>query len=73
MFEKTLLERAFRERKPDFQPTDDAGLVEALGAEVAIVPGARTNIKITSNDDLAIAEKFLEIVARRDAKPRAFF
>lgn len=73
VFEKTLLERAFRERKPDFQPTDDAGLVEALGAEVAIVPGARTNIKITANEDLTIAEKFLEIVARRDAKPKGFF
>lgn len=72
VFEKSLLERAFRERDANFQPTDDAGLVEALGVEVAIVPGSRTNIKITSNEDLAIAEKFLEIVARRDAKPRFF-
>lgn len=73
VFEKTLLERAFAARKKGFEPTDDAGLVEALGEEVAIVPGSRTNIKITTSEDLTIAEKFLEIVARRDAKQTRFF
>ena len=36
--------------------TDDAALVERLGHPVRIVPGARTNIKITTPDDLIMAE-----------------
>lgn len=39
--------------------TDDAVLVERLGHPVALVPGSRTNIKITSPDDLAMAEALL--------------
>jgi len=39
--------------------TDDAVLVERLGHPVALVPGARTNIKITGPDDLAMAEALL--------------
>ncbi len=73
VFARDLLERAYRERVRDFAPTDDCGLVEALGVDVSIVAGARTNIKITTSEDLAIAEKFLEIVARRDTKSSRFF
>lgn len=36
--------------------TDDAALVEALGLEVATVPGERSNLKITFPDDLKIAQ-----------------
>lgn len=39
--------------------TDDAQLVEALGRTVRIVPGSRSNLKITTVDDLAIAEALL--------------
>ena len=73
VFARDLLERAYRERARDFAPTDDCGLVEALGVDVSIVAGARTNIKITTSEDLAIAEKFLEIVARRDTKSSRVF
>ncbi len=73
VFDKELLKRAYRERKPDFRPTDDSGLVEALGVDVAIVEGSRLNIKITSSEDLAIAEKFMEIVAKRDSDLRRLF
>ena len=45
--------------------TDDALLVERLGLPVAIVPGARTNIKITSPADLAVAEALLTWWATR--------
>ena len=38
---------------------DDAVLVERLGHPVALVPGSPTNIKITSPEDLAIAEALL--------------
>lgn len=40
--------------------TDDAGLVEALGASVVVVPGDPVNRKITVADDLAWAERRLE-------------
>jgi len=38
------------------EPTDEASLVEAYGAPVAVVPGDLTNIKITRPEDIALAE-----------------
>lgn len=73
VFEKELLKRAYRERPASFEPTDDCGLVEAFGQNVSIVEGSRCNIKITTAEDLAIADKFLEIVGRRSRKNTSFF
>ena len=39
--------------------TDDAGLVERLGHPVSIIPGSKTNIKITTQEDLAVATALL--------------
>ena len=39
--------------------TDDASLVEDAGGCVAVVAGERTNIKLTSPDDLVLAEAIL--------------
>jgi 2-C-methyl-D-erythritol 4-phosphate cytidylyltransferase len=39
--------------------TDDASLVEEAGGHVAVVAGERTNIKLTSPDDLVLAEAIL--------------
>jgi 2-C-methyl-D-erythritol 4-phosphate cytidylyltransferase len=39
--------------------TDDAALVEAAGGSVVVVPGEATNIKITTPDDLRVAEALL--------------
>jgi 2-C-methyl-D-erythritol 4-phosphate cytidylyltransferase len=39
--------------------TDDASLVEDAGGRVAVVVGERTNIKLTSPDDLVLAEAIL--------------
>ena len=39
--------------------TDEAGLCEALGYPVAIVPGSRANLKVTVPEDLEIAEALL--------------
>jgi 2-C-methyl-D-erythritol 4-phosphate cytidylyltransferase len=36
--------------------TDDAALVESLGATVRVVPGDRRNVKLTGPEDLAYAE-----------------
>ena len=42
--------------------TDDVSIVEALGEPVVITPGAYTNIKVTTPDDMSVAERFLEEV-----------
>jgi 2-C-methyl-D-erythritol 4-phosphate cytidylyltransferase len=39
--------------------TDDAVLVEAAGGRVRVVPGDPGNLKITTPDDLAVAERLL--------------
>ncbi|MDF2928746.1 2-C-methyl-D-erythritol 4-phosphate cytidylyltransferase [Anaerospora sp.] len=59
-FDATLLREAYaRALKDGFLGTDDAGLVERLGKKVKIVPGGYNNIKITSPEDLRIAEALL--------------
>ena len=50
-------ERAHRE---GFLGTDDAVLVERMGAKVAIVPGSPLLFKITTKDDLLLAEALAE-------------
>jgi 2-C-methyl-D-erythritol 4-phosphate cytidylyltransferase len=42
----------------DPEATDDAGLLEALGSRVVVVPGEYHNLKLTSPDDLAMAERW---------------
>jgi 2-C-methyl-D-erythritol 4-phosphate cytidylyltransferase len=44
----------------DDDATDDAALVEGLGATVRVVPGDPRNIKLTTPADLAFAEHLLE-------------
>jgi 2-C-methyl-D-erythritol 4-phosphate cytidylyltransferase len=39
--------------------TDEAGLMEAIGAPVAVVPSSVRNIKITRAEDAVVAESFL--------------
>ncbi len=39
--------------------TDDAAIAAAAGIEVALVPGAKDNFKITTREDLARAERLL--------------
>lgn len=54
-FKKELLLAAFR-KYGRTAVTDDAMLVEKLGKRVTLVQGEYTNIKITTADDLIIAE-----------------
>jgi 2-C-methyl-D-erythritol 4-phosphate cytidylyltransferase len=46
--------------KENLEVTDDVSIVEALGEPVLITPGAYTNIKVTTPDDMSIAERFLD-------------
>jgi 2-C-methyl-D-erythritol 4-phosphate cytidylyltransferase len=50
-FRREVLERAHAEGG---DATDDAGLVEALGALVVVIPGELTNVKITHLGDLEV-------------------
>lgn len=56
-FRLGLIRAAHRQaRQEGFTGTDDAQLVERLGQPVYIIPGSRTNIKVTQPDDLVWAE-----------------
>jgi 2-C-methyl-D-erythritol 4-phosphate cytidylyltransferase len=46
-------------RSSGWTGTDDAELVERIGARVRVVPGSRMNFKITTPDDLHLAEMLL--------------
>lgn len=55
-FPREVLERAHRSAVANADATDDAALVEALGVPVRLVPDSIQNLKITTSDDLALAE-----------------
>ena len=58
MFSADLLRRAYEQPfNPSF--TDDASVVEALGEKITLVEGERTNIKLTTPEDMAYAEWLL--------------
>ncbi|XEC97768.1 2-C-methyl-D-erythritol 4-phosphate cytidylyltransferase [Paenibacillus tarimensis] len=54
-----LLEAHERAQREQFVGTDDAMAVERIGVEVAVAEGEYTNIKITTPEDLPIAELWL--------------
>lgn len=59
-FQTALLRRAHEQAQHDgFLGTDDASLVERLGIPVQLTEGSRRNIKLTTPEDLQMAEAFL--------------
>ena len=58
-FSAALLRRAYEQPFSD-KFTDDASVVEALGAKITLVEGERRNIKLTTPEDMLIAERLLE-------------
>ena len=59
VFGKDLILRAY-EKSGNADVTDDAMLVEKLGAKVSAVLGSYDNIKITTPEDLRLAEAILQ-------------
>ena len=58
VFRADLLRRAYEaEYRPEF--TDDASVVEQAGEAVFLCEGERTNLKITTPEDMVIAEALL--------------
>lgn len=57
-FRRSILVKAYASSN-GMNVTDDSGLVEALGVKVRILEGSRGNIKITTKEDLRLAEELL--------------
>ena len=59
-FKKEILFKAYEQAaKDNFLGTDDASLVERIGGKVKIVQSSYQNIKVTTPEDIQIAESFL--------------
>ena len=58
-FSAELLRRAYEQPFSE-SFTDDASVVEALGTKITLVEGERRNIKLTTPEDMVIAEILLE-------------
>lgn len=59
-FQTNILLSAYKKAEEDhFFGTDDASLVERLGIKVKVVEGEYSNIKITTPEDMIIAEAFM--------------
>ena len=61
-FQVNVIKEAYHKATADgFIGTDDASLVEHLGVKVHILPGAYSNIKITTLEDLMLANLILQM------------
>ena len=58
IFESSLINKAHCLHKEDF--TDDSSMVEKLGLPVKIFMGSYSNLKITTQEDLALAQMLLQ-------------
>jgi 2-C-methyl-D-erythritol 4-phosphate cytidylyltransferase len=59
-FRREIILKAFETALSDgFYGTDDSALVERAGFEVRVVPGAVTNLKVTTPEDFKVAELLL--------------
>ncbi len=58
VFQRKIIEQAHRQCRSE-NVTDDAAMVEELGAAVKIVEGSYRNIKITTCEDMVFAQQLL--------------
>ena len=63
VFRREMLLEAYA-RRGGSSPTDDAQLVEQLGRPVTVVPGSPLNLKITTKEDLRLAEQVLKVLPK---------
>ncbi|MFI3280684.1 MAG: 2-C-methyl-D-erythritol 4-phosphate cytidylyltransferase [Rikenellaceae bacterium] len=59
IFDSAMLRRAYRQEYTA-QLTDDASVVEAMGERIELCQGDKSNIKITTLEDLTYAQMILE-------------
>lgn len=55
-----LLKISLKASEESFEGTDDASLMEHYGYSVRVVPGAKTNLKLTAQEDLIAADLILK-------------
>lgn len=61
VFQTDIIKKAHRmAQEKGFYGTDDAQLVESMGSSVSVVEGGYSNIKITTPDDMLLAETILK-------------
>jgi 2-C-methyl-D-erythritol 4-phosphate cytidylyltransferase len=63
VFRRQILLDAYAKRG-DFQATDEASLVERIGQDVTVVAGSPINLKITTQEDLRLAEQALKAMPK---------
>lgn len=68
-FLRETLERAHAQARGEARHTDDAGMVEAIGGHVAVVPGHLRALKVTTPQDLDIAARWAEEDVAEEAGP----
>ncbi len=74
VFRRDWLVEAYAKRHELTVPiTDDAQLMEALGRTVVAVPGHSSNFKITTQDDLELAEAIISARANKPTAPLSAF
>ena len=60
IFKKSLLQKAYDAEEAVLKAaTDDCSLIERLGCSICVTPGSYRNIKVTTPEDIFIAEAFL--------------
>jgi len=67
LFKSSILKSAYASIQG--KPTDDAEVVENSGVSVTCVEGPESNIKITTKEDIRIAEAFLKVPQRTRDNP----
>ncbi len=71
-FQRDLLQKAHqRAISEKYRGTDDASLVENMKGKVKIIPGNVYNIKITTPEDLALAEIIMKCRGSQESNPPA--
>jgi 2-C-methyl-D-erythritol 4-phosphate cytidylyltransferase len=61
VFHYSVIKQAYeRARKINYKATDDSKLVERLGISVKMIMGSHENLKITTKEDMAMAEAILK-------------
>ncbi|MCE5269459.1 MAG: 2-C-methyl-D-erythritol 4-phosphate cytidylyltransferase [Planctomycetaceae bacterium] len=63
VFRRDILLDAYAKRD-GFSATDDAQLVERIGHPVTVIPGSPINMKITTREDLRLAEQALRALPK---------
>lgn len=60
VFQRDIIEQAYHKAEEEgFLATDDAGLVERMGIKIKLVMGDYANLKVTTPEDLLMAEAIL--------------